>query len=114
MFSDEVLRKGSGTLCEHLLMAEAFKRSIIFQNKKKEETDNFTPEGHLLDNETYVGGKVECLRSGVYRSDIPTRFTLDPSAYDTLIQHLDSLIEFFASVEQGRHACDIANYEEVF
>jgi DNA polymerase epsilon subunit 1 len=24
MFSDEVLRKGSGTLCENLLMAEAF------------------------------------------------------------------------------------------
>lgn len=26
MFSDEVLRKGSGTLCENLLMAEAFQR----------------------------------------------------------------------------------------
>lgn len=26
MFPDEVLRKGSGTLCENLLMAEAFTR----------------------------------------------------------------------------------------
>jgi DNA polymerase epsilon subunit 1 len=37
MFSDEVLRKGSGTLCETLLMAKAFNGGIIFPNKKKEE-----------------------------------------------------------------------------
>jgi len=31
--------------------------------------------------ETYTGGKVECINSGVYRSDIQTRFKLDPDAY---------------------------------
>lgn len=36
MFPDEVLRKGSGTLCENLLMVEAFNRNIIFPNKKME------------------------------------------------------------------------------
>lgn len=35
MHSDEVLRKGSGTLCENLLMAEAYNRNIIFPNKTK-------------------------------------------------------------------------------
>ena len=30
MFSDEVLRKGSGTLCESLLMNAAYQRKIIF------------------------------------------------------------------------------------
>ena len=34
MMPDEVLRKGSGTLCENLLMAEAFFRGIIFPNKQ--------------------------------------------------------------------------------
>lgn len=34
---DEVLRKGSGTLCEELLMAQAFRGDIIFPNKKKSE-----------------------------------------------------------------------------
>lgn len=30
---DEVLRKGSGTLCENLLMASAYEGNIIFPNK---------------------------------------------------------------------------------
>lgn len=34
MMPDEVLRRGSGTLCENLLMAEAFSRNIIFPNKQ--------------------------------------------------------------------------------
>jgi len=37
--------------------------------------------GHLLDSETYIGGKVEALESGVFRSDLPTRFKLKPAAY---------------------------------
>lgn len=38
-------------------------------------------KGHLLDSETYIGGKVEALESGVFRSDLPTRFKLQPDAY---------------------------------
>ena len=41
MTPDEVLRKGSGTLCENLLMAEAFKRNIIFPNKMNKKEDKF-------------------------------------------------------------------------
>lgn len=37
-------------------------------------------EGHYLESETYVGGHVEALESGVFRSDIPTHFKLAPSA----------------------------------
>jgi DNA polymerase epsilon subunit 1 len=37
-------------------------------------------EGQLLDSETYVGGHVEALRAGVYRSDIPLTFNLDRDA----------------------------------
>ena len=37
--------------------------------------------GHLLESETYIGGKVEALESGVFRSDLPTRFKLDAAAY---------------------------------
>ena len=33
MNPDDVLRRGSGTLCEHLLMARAFNNEIIFPNK---------------------------------------------------------------------------------
>ena len=37
--------------------------------------------GHLLDSQTYIGGKVEALESGVFRSDIPTRFKCCPDTY---------------------------------
>jgi len=80
MFPDEVLRKGSGTLCENLLMAEAFRMGIIFPNKKKEEPEKFY-SGHLLDSETYIGGKVECLLSGVFRMDLKTKFSYSTETY---------------------------------
>ena len=38
--------------------------------------NKLTEAGHLLDSETYVGGHVEALESGVFRSDIPYRFKL--------------------------------------
>ena len=42
----------------------------------------FTPsQGHLLDSETYIGGKVEAIESGVFRSDLPVKFKLKPAAY---------------------------------
>ena len=37
-------------------------------------------EGHLLESETYVGGHVEALEAGVFRSDIATDFKMVPSA----------------------------------
>ena len=59
-FPDEVLRKGSGTLCEDLLMAQAFRGNIIFPNKQSEKFERFY-KGHLIDTHTYIGGHVECL-----------------------------------------------------
>lgn len=38
--------------------------------------NKLTKDGHLLDSETYVGGHVEALESGVFRSDIPCRFRM--------------------------------------
>ena len=38
--------------------------------------NKLTNDGHVLDSETYVGGHVEALESGVFRSDIPCRFRL--------------------------------------
>lgn len=37
-------------------------------------------EGHLLESETYVGGHVEALEAGIFRSDIETDFKIVPSA----------------------------------
>ena len=48
-------------------------------NRHEEEYDNMY-EGHLLASETYVGGHVEALEAGVFRSDIDTHFKIVPSA----------------------------------
>ncbi len=72
----QVLRKGSGTLCEALLMVQAFHVNIIFPNKQEQIFNKMTDDGHVMDSETYVGGHVEALESGVFRSDIPCRFKM--------------------------------------
>ena len=79
MTPDEVLRKGSGTLCESLLMVEAYHANVICPNKQVEDA-SASFDGHLLDSETYVGGHVECLQTGVYRADLPIKFRLVPDA----------------------------------
>lgn len=72
----QVLRKGSGTLCEALLMVQAFHANIVFPNKQEQIFNKLTDDGHVMDSETYVGGHVEALESGVFRSDIPCRFKM--------------------------------------
>jgi len=57
-------------------MVEAFHARIIFPNKQESELNKMTSDGHVLDQETYVGGHVEALESGVFRADIPCRFRL--------------------------------------
>lgn len=109
---DEVLRKGSGTLCEVLLMLEAYNGSIIMPNKHGEKFGS-TYEGHVLESETYVGGHVEALEAGVFRSDIATNFKIIPSAIQTLIDQLDAALKFSIIVEGNLDLEDVENYDEV-
>ena len=64
---DEVLRKGTGTLCETLLMVQAYKSHILMPNRHIDPIDN-TYEGHILESETYVAVPVEALEAGGLRS----------------------------------------------
>ncbi|RJE19848.1 DNA polymerase [Aspergillus sclerotialis] len=109
---DDTLRKGTGTLCEMLLMVQAYKGEIILPNKHKDPPESFY-EGHLLESETYVGGHVESLEAGVFRSDIPVSFSIDPTAMDELIRDLDAALKFSIEVEEKKSLDDIVNYEEV-
>ncbi|KJH52429.1 hypothetical protein DICVIV_01406 [Dictyocaulus viviparus] len=88
---DDVLRKGSGTLCEALLMVEAFHHNIVFPNKYIESDEaKSAKDGHRIESETYVGGHVEALEAGVFRADIPCRFRLTTS---TLVNLRDTVFE---------------------
>lgn len=48
-------------------------------NRHEDEHGNMF-DGHLLASETYVGGHVEALEAGVFRSDIATHFKIVPEA----------------------------------
>ncbi|XP_068968210.1 DNA polymerase epsilon catalytic subunit 1 [Bombus flavifrons] len=113
MEPDEVLRKGSGTLCESLLMVQAFQANIIFPNKQEQEFNKFTKDGHLLDQETYVGGHVEALESGVFRADIPCRFKIVPSAVEELINGVESALKHAIQEEEKVPMEMVTNFEEV-
>lgn len=97
---DDVLRRGSGTLCELLLMVEAFRAGIVCPNKHAQQAEALY-NGHLLDSETYIGGKVEALESGVFRADLPVRFRLSPQAYQGLLDALDRDLDYALKHEAG-------------
>ncbi|KAF7989243.1 hypothetical protein HCN44_007840 [Aphidius gifuensis] len=113
MEPDEVLRKGSGTLCETLLMVEAFRANIIFPNKQEAELNKLTSDGHLLDAETYVGGHVEALESGVFRADIPYRFKLDTTALDELIESVPKTLRHTIQEEEKLDLNLVTNFDEI-
>jgi len=112
MNSGNVLRKGSGTLCETLLMVEAFKKGIICPNRQVSDALKYY-NGKLLDSETYIGGHVESFESGVFREDIPIKFVLEPEAYQYLIDDVDATLKFFIEVESKCKIEDVTNYDEV-
>lgn len=90
-------------------------------------------KGHWLDSETYIGksnrkwervggrwiylinkgGKVECLRSGVYRSDILSKFIFEKNAFQTLIDNIDKLLDFVMRIELFKEVKDVDDYEDL-
>lgn len=71
-------------------MVQAFHANIVFPNKQEQVFNKLTDDGHVMDSETYVGGHVEALESGVFRSDIPCRFKM--------VHPVSACSRFFASL----------------
>ncbi|XP_013399576.1 DNA polymerase epsilon catalytic subunit A [Lingula anatina] len=113
MEPDEVLRKGSGTLCEALLMVQAYHANIVFPNKQEQVFNKLSDDGHVLDTETYVGGHVEALESGVFRADIPCRFRMVPEAFQGLIDKVEKTMKHAIEEEEGIPLDTVTNFDEV-
>ncbi|KAL2072031.1 hypothetical protein VTL71DRAFT_11374 [Oculimacula yallundae] len=109
---DAVLRKGTGTLCEMLLMVQAYQKEIVLPNKHVSPKEAFW-DGHLLESETYVGGHVESIEAGVFRADIPVNFAVDTTAIDELLVDLDAALKFSIEVEEKKSLDDVTNYDEI-
>ena len=93
-------------------MAQAFRSGIIFPNKKLTEFERFY-KGHLIEQETYIGGHVEAIRNGVYRSDFPVKFKMESTAYQTLIENIDATMKFGIEIEQKMKVEDCTNYDVI-
>jgi DNA polymerase epsilon subunit 1 len=48
----------------------------VFPNKHETVLNKQTEDGRVMESETYVGGHVEAIESGVFRADIPCRSDL--------------------------------------
>jgi len=66
---------------------------------RHEETHGDMYNGHLLASETYVGGHVEALEAGVFRSDIPSEFKIVPAAVQQVspLHTCSPLIDVFSA-----------------
>ncbi|XLR38162.1 hypothetical protein S83_022822, partial [Arachis hypogaea] len=53
MSPDKVLHKGNGTLCEMLLMVQAYKANVICPNKHQSDKEKFY-SNHLLESENFL------------------------------------------------------------
>ena len=65
----------------------------------------------LLESETYIGGHVEALQSGIFRSDLPCQFRLKREMFDTLISDLDSHLEHAIVREGGMDITQVTNLQ---
>ncbi|KAI5192514.1 DNA polymerase epsilon subunit 1 [Nematocida sp. AWRm77] len=103
---DDVLRKGSGTLCESLLMKEAYRCEVLIPSKKRTRL-LYKHNGRVADSLSYIGGHVECLKSGVYRSDFEYSFVFQKEYLKGMIEGIDEILEMEAGGKE------IANRAEV-
>ncbi|WEL39693.1 DNA polymerase type-B epsilon [Encephalitozoon hellem] len=93
------LCQGSGTLCEALLISEASEYKVIIPEKRRERKIQ-EHNGHIAESITYVGGYVECLKSGIFRSDFEYDFEMDEGFIDEIVLKLDEVISEYSG-EKG-------------
>ena len=84
-------------------MVQAYHANIVYPNKQEAVYNKLTEKGHVLDSETYVGGHVEAIESGVFRADIPCRFRMVSTRCDAHI-----VILIVKGVSKRRHSMGIS------
>ncbi|KAI4291287.1 DNA polymerase epsilon subunit 1 [Pancytospora philotis] len=95
----QVLCRGSGTLCEALLLCESIAYQLLVPPKKRFESLEYF-KGHIVNNLTYIGGHVESLQAGIYRSDFEHDFRVKDEMIDLIIEELDHLLAPHSSLPE--------------
>merc|ERR1719183_1582938 len=95
-------------------MNQAFSANVVFPNKHYDEPIEYhKATNRLIETSSYEGARVECMRVGVYRSDIKETFELEPSAFQQLINECEPTCRFFLEKEEKVKVEDVPNYAEV-
>jgi DNA polymerase epsilon subunit 1 len=92
-----VLTKGSGTLCESLLISECRDKEILIPPKSIVKEMYY--DGHLVESLTCAGGHVECLKSGIYRADFKYDFHLERERIDFILNRMDYILDEYKEEE---------------
>ncbi|KAH9411444.1 DNA polymerase family B exonuclease [Ordospora pajunii] len=90
--------QGSGTLCEALLISEAVEYGVIIPDKRMESRYQ-EYEGYIAENVTYVGGHVECVRAGLFRSDFSYDFEVSAEFVEDAGRSLDEMLAEYKDEE---------------
>lgn len=72
-----------------------------------------TSDGHLIDSETYVGGHVEAVESGVFRADIACRFKLDIETLEHLKEEIRPTMEHSLRNDAKLEPEELTDFEQV-
>ncbi|KHN69707.1 DNA polymerase epsilon [Ordospora colligata OC4] len=90
--------QGSGTLCEALLISEAVEYGVIVPDKRVESKYQ-EYEGYIAENVTYVGGHVECVRAGLFRSDFSYDFDVNKKFIEDVGRSIDEMLAEYKDEE---------------
>ena len=92
----QALCNGSGTLCELLLIDEALNYKILVPHKKIVDGLKYY-QGHIAETVTYVGGHVESLKAGIFRSDFIYDYKINPKVITEIISNFDNLFSKYVN-----------------
>merc|ERR1719409_1410599 len=95
-------------------MKSAYEANVLFPNKHVDDPLEFHgATNRLIEQSTYEGARVECMRVGVFRADIKETFQLEPTAFQVLLKNLKPTVDFFLTVEEKVELKDVENYDEI-
>ncbi|CAJ0840170.1 8436_t:CDS:10 [Entrophospora sp. SA101] len=84
---DEILRQEKELLCETLLMVNAYNSNILIPK-------SYTPCKSPEDSKKRSDKNVKFFDTGVFRSDLPVNFNLDPKTFEKIIESIDDILKF--------------------
>lgn len=100
------------SVCITVLMSHVLQANVVAPNKHTSASERMS-NGRLLESETYIGGKVEALESGVFRADLPCKFRCKPDGYQALIDKLEGDLTYALRQDGKMEVEDVENYAEV-